>query len=116
MGGSVVACVNSIWNERSKRKDRAITELHKQIDSDLAERARLFDIYKVVYPERVKSAIELMQQADKLFQVAQYAATIGDLTDGKLKAANPRDGMTALSNQITVTLARRCPLHRCEYG
>ena len=44
------------------------------------------DLYKVVYPEQVKAATALMQQAEALFQIAYFTATMGDTTNSAVQA------------------------------
>jgi hypothetical protein len=67
--GSVVVptVINYFLNERSKNRDRKIGERHKQIDRELSERSRQLDFYKVVYPEKVRAALDIMNRAGTLF-------------------------------------------------
>ncbi len=67
LGSLIVPTVNYFLGERSKNKDRDLSERHKQIDRELAERARQLDFYKVVYPEKVRAALDLMNKAGTLF-------------------------------------------------
>lgn len=67
LGSLVVPTINYFLTERSKNRDREIGERHKQIDRELAERARQLDFYKVVYPEKVRAALDLMNKAGTLF-------------------------------------------------
>ena len=60
IGSLIVPTINYLWNEKSKNKDREINER-------LTERARQFDLYKVVYPEKVKAVVSLMDKASALF-------------------------------------------------
>ena len=47
------------------------------LNNRFQERTRKLDLYKTIYPEKVKAATALMQQADALFQAASYAAVTG---------------------------------------
>jgi hypothetical protein len=67
LGSLVVPTVNYFLNERSKNRDREIGERHKQIDRELSERSRQLDFYKVVYPEKVRAALDIMNRAGTLF-------------------------------------------------
>jgi hypothetical protein len=78
LGGTLVAVINYMLSERSKNRDREINERYKQIERDQSERSRRHDLYKVIYPEQVKAAKDLMQSADNLYQLTSGHATFGD--------------------------------------
>jgi hypothetical protein len=61
LGGIIVAGCNYLLTEKSKTRDRRIAEA-------VAERARHFELYKVIYPEKFKAAIKIMEKAGLLFQ------------------------------------------------
>lgn len=67
VGGLIVATTNYLLNERSKSRDRELSERHKQIDRELTQRARQLDFYKLVYPEKIKAAVDLNNRASKSF-------------------------------------------------
>jgi hypothetical protein len=67
LGSLLVPTLNYFLTERSKKRDREIGERHKQIDRELSERARQLDFYKVVYPEKVRAALDIMNRAGILF-------------------------------------------------
>ena len=66
--------VGSAWQyllqERSKHKDREIAERYKQLDKEQTERARQLEVYRVVYPEKVKAAQSISALAASLFELA----------------------------------------------
>jgi len=76
---SVIAVVTILLNEHFKRRDRALTERHKQIDLESAEHSRQLELYKTVYPDRFNAARQLMEKAVESFlHVHEYRATLTD--------------------------------------
>jgi hypothetical protein len=67
LGGVIVSITTYFLTERSKTKDREISERHKQMDRELNERARQLDFYKLVYPEKMRAALDLNDRASKSF-------------------------------------------------
>jgi hypothetical protein len=89
VGGLIVATTNHLLNERSKSRDREISERHKQIDRELTERARQLDFYKLIYPEKIKAALDLNNRASKSFMDIR-AHFIGAQDPGRARQLSSR--------------------------
>lgn len=91
VGGLIVATANYFLSEKSKSRDRSLIERHKRIDLASSERARQFDFYKLIYPEKMKAVLDLNARASKSFmdirayyigaQDRQQAVNIGSQLD-----------------------------------
>src|SRR5437868_1089819 len=66
IGSLSSAIIVLYFNERSKEKDRNQDNQQKEIDRDYLQRAQHLDLYKVVYPEMVKAATNIMGKAGTL--------------------------------------------------
>ncbi len=67
LGGWALAFYTLWFSRKDRNRDRQINEQDKETDRKLTERARQLDLYKAVYPEKVKAATSLMDKAGKLF-------------------------------------------------
>jgi hypothetical protein len=64
-GGAIaIAGQQQLWylNEKSKDKDRERAEIARKEAAAAAELARVHQLYQIVYPEKVKAAIELLNK------------------------------------------------------